>query len=378
MTARQTFQNTLVVLATLAGAYIALVSIEILVVVLLSIIAASALRPMVLWLKRRGMSEGLAILVVYAVTLLLIISLFLIVIPPAVTQLAIYIEDGNRLANRLIAAQAWLERTVFQITGTSVQLADPDAIRLGVASLVSNLRETFPSLAAELGSILGYTVLAIVVGIYWLTSRDKAVAFVKSLFPLSRRARVEAIMNEIEFSLGAYLNGIMVVAIFVGVAHFLILSLLGVSNAVTLAFVVGVTSIIPMIGGFLGAGGAVLLALLVSPIQAVVTLVVFIAVQQIEAHILTPRIMSRSVNLNPILVIVFLFIGFTIGGVIGALLSVPLAGVAMILARYTIIEPMQENAQPHYVGGGVLIAPARGEAALHANPTSTDPASSEG
>ncbi len=377
MTARQTFQNTLVVLATLAGAYIALMSIEILVVILLSIIAASALRPMVLWLKRRGISEGLAILIVYAITLILIIGLFLIVIPPAVTQLAIYIEDGNRLANRLIAAQAWLERTVFQITGTSVQLADPDTIRLGITNLVNDLRATFPSLAAEIGSILGYTVLAIVVGIYWLTSRDNAVAFIKSLFPIGRRARVEAIMNEIEFSLGAYLNGIMVVAIFVGVAHFIILSLLGVGNAVTLAFVVGVTSIIPMIGGFLGAGGAVLLALLVSPIQAVVTFVVFVAIQQVEAHILTPRIMSRSVNLNPILVIVFLFIGFTIGGVIGALLSVPLAGVAMILARYTIIEPLQDNAQPHYVGGGVLIAPARGEAALHAAPSSTDTPPSE-
>jgi predicted PurR-regulated permease PerM len=377
MTARQTFQNTLVVLATLAGAYIALMSIEILVVVLLSIIAASALRPMVLWLKRRGISEGLAILIVYAITLILIIGLFLIVIPPAVTQLAIYIEDGNRLANRLIAAQAWLERTVFQITGTSVQLADPDTIRLGITNLVNDLRATFPSLAAEIGSVLGYTVLAIVVGIYWLTSRDNAVAFIKSLFPIGRRARVEAIMNEIEFSLGAYLNGIMVVAIFVGVAHFIILSLLGVGNAVTLAFVVGVTSIIPMIGGFLGAGGAVLLALLVSPIQAVVTFIVFVAIQQVEAHILTPRIMSRSVNLNPILVIVFLFIGFTIGGVIGALLSVPLAGVAMILARYTIIEPLQDNAQPHYVGGGVLIAPARGETALHAAPSSTDTPPSE-
>ncbi|MFQ3566280.1 MAG: AI-2E family transporter [Aggregatilineales bacterium] len=377
MTARQTFQNTLVVLATLAGAYIALMSIEILVVVLISIIAASALRPMVLWLKLRGISKGLAILIVYAVTILLIIGLFLIVIPPAATQLATYIEDGNRLANRLIAAQAWLDRTVFQITGTNVQLADPDTIRLGVTNLVNDLRKTFPSFAAELGSILGYTVLAIVVGIYWLTSRDNAVAFVKSLFPISRRARIETIMNEIEFSLGAYLNGIMVVAIFVGVAHFIILSLLGVSNAVTLAFVVGITSIIPMIGGFLGAGGAVLLALLVSPVQAVVTFIVFVAVQQVEAHILTPRIMSRSVNLNPILVIVFLFIGFTIGGVIGALLSVPLAGVAMILARYVIIEPMQDNAQPHYVGGGVLIAPTRGEVVANTAPASTDVTPSE-
>jgi predicted PurR-regulated permease PerM len=132
-----------------------------------------------------------------------------------------------------------------------------------------------------------------------------------------------------------------------------------VPNAVTLAFVIGVSTLLPVIGGFIGAGVAVLLSLLSSPIHALLTFASFVLVQQVEVHYLTPRTMARSVNLNPILVILFLFIGASLGGVVGAIIAVPLAGTAMILVRYFILEPMKDTAEPQHVSGGVLIASAR-------------------
>jgi predicted PurR-regulated permease PerM len=193
-------------------------------------------------------------------------------------------------------------------------------------------------------------------GVYWLTSRDQAVEFVAALFPIGRRAQIVQIITEIEQILGTYVRGVVLVAVFVGVANFIILSLLGVPNAVTLGFVMGVSTMLPVIGGFVGAGVAVMLSLLSTPLHALLTFLSFVLVQQVELHYLTPRTMSRSVNLNPILVILFLFIGASLGGVVGAIIAVPLAGTAMILVRHFIIEPMKDTAEPQRVEGGILIA----------------------
>jgi predicted PurR-regulated permease PerM len=163
-------------------------------------------------------------------------------------------------------------------------------------------------------------------------------------------------ITEMETSLGNYVRGIITVVTFVGVANFIILSLLRVPNAVTLAFIIGITTALPVVGGFIGAGAAVLLALLSSPVNAVLTFVSFVLVQQVETHYLTPRMMAKSVGLNPILVITVLFIGFSLAGAIGGLLSVPIAGMIYILLKYLVIEPRREEAAPQLVHGGILIS----------------------
>jgi predicted PurR-regulated permease PerM len=116
---------------------------------------------------------------------------------------------------------------------------------------------------------------------------------------------------------------------------------------------------LPIIGGYIGAGLSTLLALLISPISAVIALGSFIGVQQIETHFQTPRVMSRSVGLNPILIIVVLFIGFALGGVIGALIAVPIAGTVAVLMRHLVIEPRQAESIPQVVEGGILLEPPK-------------------
>ncbi len=192
-------------------------------------------------------------------------------------------------------------------------------------------------------------------GVYWLTSRDQAVDFVLHLFPLGRRGDVGTMIHEIESSMGAYVRGIVLISTFVGVANFIILSIFQVPNPVTLGFIVGITTALPIIGGYIGAFTATLLAFLSSPLNALIAFGTFVVVQQVENHLLTPRVMSRSVNLNPILIIVFLFVGSALGGVIGALIAVPIAGTLNILLRHLIIEPRQVVSAPQYVDGGILL-----------------------
>ncbi len=358
MSAQQVFRNTVIVLLTVLTAYILVVSIRIIIVLWFAIIIASAIRPAVLWLQRHGLPQAISILMVYATLLLVIFGLFIVVLPPAVDRLSGYIENDDRLAAKLIGTNDWMENRINSLfhPAEPVTLFTSDTIRSNVTTVVAGLKRSFPAMAGELGGLLGDTILVLVIGVYWLTSRDNAVRFTLQLFTLGRRTLVEQIILEIEQSLGAYVRGIALVVSFVGVANFVLLTLFHVPNAITMAFIVGITTALPVIGGFIGAGFAVFVALIESPLAAVLTLLSFVLVQQVETHYLTPRVMSNSVHISPILVIVALFIGFSVGGVVGGLTAVPIAGTLMVLARYLVIEPRQEGAMPQRISGGVLIA----------------------
>lgn len=356
MTAQQTFRNTLVVVLTLALAWAFAMSIRIMIVVLVAIIIASAVRPLVLWLQERRIPQGLAILIVYGGLTLIILTLALLVIPPSIQQLAGYLENEDRLATRIISGMNWAERTIERTFNTDVTFIEPDIVREEVRLRVREFSEHFPNAAAELGAVLGEFILALVVGVYWLTARDEAVNFSTSLFSIGRRALVAEIIREIEVSLGNYMRGLGLIVTFVGVANFIILTIFRVPNAVTIAFIIGITTAIPVVGGFIGAGAGVLLALLSSPVNALITFLSFVVVQQVEVHYLTPRTMAKSVGLNPILVITILFVGFSLGGVIGALIAIPVAGTIYILIKYLVIEPRKDEAAPQLVNGGILIA----------------------
>ncbi len=359
MSAQQVFRNTVIVILTVVTAYILFLSLSIIVILLFAIIIASAVRPAVVWLQKRGrLPLSLSILLVYLLLLASISGLFLVVLPPAVDRLSGYIENDNRLAAKLIIANDWAEASLDNLfhPAAPIKLFDHDAITTNVHNVIDGLIQSIPAVAGDVGGLLGDTILVFVIGVYWLTSRDATLEFTLNLFSLARRGMIQQIMLEIEQSLGAYVRGVALVVSFVGLANFLLLTLFGVPNAVTLAFIVGITTALPIIGGYIGAGFSVFIALIESPLAAVLTLASFVLVQQVENHYLTPRVMSNSVHISPILVIVSLFIGFSVGGVIGALIAVPVAGTLMVLARYLIIEPKREEVTPQRVKGGILIA----------------------
>lgn len=354
MTAQQTFRNTLVVVGTLAAAYIAVMSIRILVVLLVSLIIASALRPVILWFARR-IPIGLSILLVYSLLFLSLFTLGFIILPPVVTQLISYLQNENGLASRFIYAQTWFQQWLQTSFGIQVQGIDPANITAAVSSAVDQFEATAPSLITEFGALFGDFILVVVMGVYWLTSRDQALDFLLQLFPLKERGKIDQVFTEVETSLGAYVRGVVFVCTFVGIANFILMRVFNVPNATTLAFIIGVTTSIPIIGGYIGAFSAVLLALLTSPGDAIKVFVSFVLVQQVENHYLTPRTMSRSVHLNPILVIVALFAGFAIGGVSGGLLALPVASMIVTVLRAFVIEPMKTQAAPQVVEGKILL-----------------------
>jgi predicted PurR-regulated permease PerM len=330
-------------------------SLNILVVLLIAIIIASALRPAVMRLMHWHMPQGLAILLVYSVVTITTLVLVLVVLPPIINQMAVYITNDDRLANRIIYAQGWFNRFINQNTGMEIGEVDSEVIREGVADVVNQFTDAMPTLVSNAGQMLSDFILVFVMGIYWLTSRNRAIGFLLRYSEPHRRAQIELILEEIEGGLGSYVRGIVLVSLIVGIINFIALTLLRVPNAATLGFIAGLTTTIPIVGGLLGIVITTFLALLSSPLHAAIVFAVTLLVQQIENYVLTPRMMARSVAFDAILVLVFVAAGFSLNGVIGALLAIPLAATAFILAKHLILEPREAEVTPEVVDGGIIL-----------------------
>jgi putative heme transporter len=352
------FRNTVIVLGTLALAYLLFATLNVWIVLIVAILIASAFRPLIMRLRRWRLPEAVAILIVYGLFTLGTILLFVSVLPPVVNQFVSYIQNEDRLANRIIIAQFWVNRTISQATGTDVGISIPeDDIRRSVRDLVETIRVTAPNLVTDASNLLSNVILIIVMGVYWITSRQKAEDFIVELMPPKRQPQARAILQEVEFGLGAYVRGVATISMIVGTLCFIALLLLRVPNAATLAFIYALSTAVPIIGGLVGVVVCTVLALLSSPTLALFVLIVTVALQQFENYYLAPRIVSQNTVFDEILVIVFIAAGFSLGGITGALIAIPVAGTAAILLKHLVLEPRRSKIIPQRVDGGIRLEP---------------------
>jgi predicted PurR-regulated permease PerM len=352
------FKGTLAFLVALAVAYLLVLTINVWVSLLIAILVASAVRPAILRLMHWRIPQAIAVLIIYVGLAAVTIALLVIILPPVVNQFVGYIQNDNRLANRIIDAQSWVQQTVTQITGSEFELGiTPEEIRASISDIVETVRVTAPSLVGNATGFLGEFLLIIVMGLYWVTSRERAVNFLIELVPMNRRGQVRLIFDEIEVGLGGYVRGIVSVSIIIGILSFIILAILRVPGAATISFFYAVATAIPIIGGLIGVVLATFLALLTSPINAVIVLVVTFLLQQVENYYLTPRVMAKGTDFDPLLVIVFVALGFSLGGIMGSLIAIPVAGTASILIKHLILEPRKATVAPSTsrIEGGILL-----------------------
>jgi predicted PurR-regulated permease PerM len=248
-------------------------------------------------------------------------------------------------------------RPITKITGTDFDLGiTPDQIRASISEIVEAVRVTAPSLVGNVTGFLGQFILIIVMGVYWVTSRDRAEIFLTALVPLTRRGQVHAILNEIEVGLGGYVRGIVLVSLIVGILCFIILTILRVPGAATISFFYAVATAIPIIGGLIGVVLGTFLGILSSPLNAVVVLVVTFLLQQVENYYLTPRVMAKGTDFDPLLVIVFVAAGVTLGGIVGSLIAIPIAGTVSILIKHLVLEPRKAAVTSGKVEGSLLLS----------------------
>src|SRR5690606_33400145 len=162
----------------------------------------------------------------------------------------------------------------------------------------------------------------------------------KRLVPVRHRALADDLLAKADLAVGGYLRGQLFITMLLGVMIWIGLSLLGIPLATAISFLAAVFNLVPYLGPILGVVPAVLLGFTVSPWAAVGAAVVFTIANQLEAHLLSPLILSKNTNLHPITVMLAIMAGVGLMGLLGALIAVPLvAMLKVILEDYVLTRP---------------------------------------
>lgn len=196
-----------------------------------------------------------------------------------------------------------------------------------VQQLVEEIGRSFSSLVSTLRQLIGAVssvVIVLVLSFYLVVEEDALRRALSLVIPAAWHTRAVTVLTQVQEKLADWLRGQMILGAVVGGAVFIGLSLLGVPYALLIALLAALFEFIPYIGPWLAAIPAVLIALAHSPAQAFLVILMFVLLQQLENHLLVPKITQRTTGLNPLVSLIGLLVGWQLGGVIGGLLAVPI------------------------------------------------------
>ena len=264
-----------------------------------------------------------AILGIYCSILGILVGVGLLIFPPLVMQARAL---WKVLPELLVRGQEWLTARGILQPGTSAT----DVIRQTPVGGSDAVTTVVGAVWGFIGGIFG-VVTILILSFYMLSeSRQIVRAFVR-IFPRAERTRVQDACHRVTTKVSAWLGGQLLLAGIIGTSAAIGLWLLGVPYFYVLALIAAIGEMIPVVGPFLSAIPAVVVALSVSPGLALAVAGFFFMQQQLENHILVPRVMSRQVGVSPVIVIVALLIGGSLLGIVGAILAVPTAAILQVL-----------------------------------------------
>lgn len=308
-------------------------ALDSLILLFIAVIIAEAIRPLAVRMERWRVPRAIGVLLVYLAGIVIFGGLMWLLVNPLVAQL------GDFSANIPIYLTR-LQRLVAAVTqALRANTLVGQAVDALSSNLASALQRAFPALLSlPLSIITGGVgalvslVIVLTVTVFWLMSSKRLGQFVVSLFPVTARPQVREIMDEVARALGGYVRGVLFAMILIGILTGIGLAILGMPYALPLALLAGLTEFIPYLGPWISGSVAALVALLaVDPLKALEVVILFIVVQQVEGNLVQPLVMSKAVNLDPLLVLIAITFGVQLLGIIGAILAVPIIAILQVL-----------------------------------------------
>lgn len=320
--------------------------------------------PPVSWLNKR-LPLWASLLIVYASYAGLIAVAFYFLVPTAVGQI-----------QGLIASLPQLEHGVehaLRNPHSSFLSRLPPALQQYIQKLPSQIGHSIQGNVAAYSSrlfntlflLVGVGVVAVatpVVSIYMLAESPLIKRFFLRAFPRERQQATISFLSDVDEVIGGFIRGQIIVAAVVGCLAIIALLVLHVPYALVIGVWAGVADVIPYIGPFAGAIPAAIIASIYNgPASLIGVIAAFVAINQLEGHLLGPRIVSSTVKITPLAVIFALLIGGKLFGFVGLIIAVPLAGVIRVILMHIfpdreisnvelqpgLSHPAKANLDPH-------------------------------
>lgn len=302
--------------------------------IVISVLLAIALDTPVAATEKRGWGRSVGVALVGIAILLIILFGVAVVLPPLLEEVRQFTGNLPFLRHemeRKLSDYPFLSRVVNQIL-TLPQ--SPDVIRW--------MRQPLAWGKLAVGMIAA-VVLVLILTLYLLLDGKRLYAWVLAYVPRKHRKRMAEMAPEVSEVIRGYVQGQLVTSVLCGIVTWVILRVLDVPAALPLAVLAGITDVIPVVGMIISIVPAVLLALTVSPLTAGAVLVLFLLYNALETYVILPRVYGKRLRLSTLAVLLALIIGGSLGGIMGAILVLPIVAAYPIFERVWLHQYMSEE-----------------------------------
>lgn len=314
--------------------------------VALALIVATVLEPPASWLRRKKVPSGVASATVVVGFLALVVGLIALLTPQVAGQAP---DIADSAARGLQKVRDWL-------TGGPLSLSEGQITR-AIEAVQDRLRNSATAISAGLFSTIGAAtsavinlVLVLILTFFFVKDGHRFLPWLKTLGGQRAGEHTAEVMERAWGTLGGFIRTQSLVALIDAIILGIGLAILGVPLAVPLAVLTFFGGYIPIVGAFISGGVAVLVTLVTnSPRDALIVLIIVVAVQQFDGNVLSPYLQGKNLNLHAAVILLAVTAGGTLFGITGAFLAVPVAATVAEVLRYVnerIDDSVAEDAPP--------------------------------
>ncbi|WP_239088071.1 AI-2E family transporter [Planosporangium mesophilum] len=319
------------VLITLLGLFLVYETRRVLTWIVIAAFFATALHPAVTRFERRvtWMRRWLSTLLVFLAVFLVLAGLAALFVAPLIREASHFVDQLPAIIRDTRAGRGPLGGLLNRFHLREYAEQHSEQIRDYLSGLGTPTLAFLRGAATTVAGILTIFVLSYLM----VLQAPRLVDGFLSLFEPSRAERIQRVGRECARTITGYLTGNLLISVICGALTYVVLLVMGVPFAGLIALFVAIADLIPLVGATLGAVVATLAAFFQSLTAGIVVIVFFIVYQQLENHLLQPVILSRTVQLDPLTVVVSILIATELAGLLGALLAIPVAAMIQIVVR---------------------------------------------
>lgn len=312
----------------------------ILIYIAFAMFAALGLDPVIKWFVRHNVKRAWAITIVFLTFGVVLAGLILLVVPTLVEQITSLIKGIPQTIDNFQKSDFfhWLEG-IFG-TGLDSLVTDIEKWIINPANIAA-ISGGLLKVGAGIATAISGGLIVIVLTLYFIASLPGIKESLMQFAPARNRPKVRSMTNEITDSVGSYLMGMVVLAFFNSIVAFLLHFFLGLPFPLLMGVLAFAITIIPLVGPVLYWITATVLALFTSPLAALIFAIAYLIYIQIEAYVITPKVMSKAIEIPGSLVVIGALIGGTLMGLLGALIAVPVTASILLIIKQVFI-PKQD------------------------------------
>ncbi len=290
----------------------------IVVIIVASLIFAAGLNPSVKRLEKMRFPRWLAVSIIYTLVFVLIGYLVFLITPSINDQVTTIVKNFPEYRSQIdqsLSSQPLLKAAFDRLALLSQSRPDALADQVGQAA------------TGAIGSVFGFITFLVLTFYFLMSGREILVAVVRYVPGRERQKEIMEIGSESSIKLGRWIRYQLIMSLIVFITTYIILTLLGVKVALSLALFAGVLQFVPFIGAFIGAVPAALAALVISPTAALIFIALTVVIQLILANVISPQLFNKAIGVSPVIILLAALVGFTLLGPIGIILAVPVAAI---------------------------------------------------